>query len=230
MLRNASGCAGRRTLITTIRPVSSSRSTSSPSLPSSSASSSRPASTLARTKTVAVRPVGATAAAAAAGRGSDFPAGLLFSHSSHQRHYQRRAFATGAGGAGNNSTPPTKNFLGEPLELTPMPFNACMLDTDNMRVTDTSDFTTRMLVTVQQLRKEGKSSLWARVHALNGHLLGVLGTFGFKCHHCEPDTVVMNLWLQPGKENKVPPFATHLVGVAGGFSTLDVLYVSLLVF
>jgi len=84
-----------------------------------------------------------------------------------------------------------------------MPFNACMLDTDNMRVTDTSDFTTRMLVTVQQLRREGKSSLWARVHALNGHLLGVLGTFGFKCHHCEPDTVVMNLWLQPGKENKV---------------------------
>eukprot|EP00624_Nannochloropsis_granulata_P003484 evm.model.NODE_27596_length_23439_cov_34.245060.3 len=93
-----------------------------------------------------------------------------------------------------------------------------MLDTDTMRVTDTSDFTTRMLVTVQQLRKEGKSSLWARVHALNGHLLGVLGTFGFKCHHCEPDTVVMNLWLQPGKENKVPPYATHLVGVAGRFS------------
>lgn len=100
-----------------------------------------------------------------------------------------------------------------------MPFNACMLDTDNMRVTDTSDFATRMLVTVQQLKKEGKSSLWARVHALNGHLLGVLGTFGFKCHHCEPDTVVMNLWLQPGKENKVCILSLPLINDKPSFHT-----------
>ncbi|TFJ85757.1 hypothetical protein NSK_003261 [Nannochloropsis salina CCMP1776] len=122
----------------------------------------------------------------------------------------RRAFSGQGGGQDGNKT-----FLGEPLEVTPMPFNAVMLDTDNMRVTDTSDFTTRLLVTVQQLRREGRSSMWVRVHALNGHLLGVLGTFGFKCHHCEPESVIMNLWLQPGKENKVPPYATHLVGVAG---------------
>ena len=29
-----------------------------------------------------------------------------------------------------------------------------------------------------QLREEGKNAIWVRVHALNGHLLGVLGTFG----------------------------------------------------
>lgn len=33
-------------------------------------------------------------------------------------------------------------------------------------------------------------------------------------HHCEPEYVVLNLWLRQG-ENKIPPFATHLVGVAG---------------
>ena len=118
----------------------------------------------------------------------------------------RRGFASGSG----------KNLsvLGEPLETQPMPFNAAILDTDEMRVTDTSDFTTRLLVTVKHLKAQGKSSLWVRVHALNGHLLGVLGTFGFKCHHCEPETVVMNLWLKPS-ECKIPPYATHLVGVAG---------------
>ena len=33
-----------------------------------------------------------------------------------------------------------------------MPFNSVLLDTDNMRVTDTSDFTTRLLVTLQKVR------------------------------------------------------------------------------
>lgn len=33
-------------------------------------------------------------------------------------------------------------------------------------------------------------------------------------HHCEPEYVMLNLWLRKG-ENKIPPFATHLVGVAG---------------
>lgn len=33
-------------------------------------------------------------------------------------------------------------------------------------------------------------------------------------HHCEPEYVMLNMWLRKG-ENKIPPFATHLVGVAG---------------
>lgn len=49
---------------------------------------------------------------------------------------------------------------------------------------------------------------------LNGHLLSVLGTFGFRFHHSEPEYAVLNQWLK-GTENKIPPFATHLVGVAG---------------
>ncbi len=36
----------------------------------------------------------------------------------------------------------------------------------------------------------------------------------FRMHHCEPEYVMLNLWLRKG-ENKIPPFATHVVGVAG---------------
>jgi hypothetical protein len=32
-----------------------------------------------------------------------------------------------------------------------------------------------------QLREEKKSALWVKVHLLNGHLLGILGTNGFRC-------------------------------------------------
>lgn len=38
---------------------------------------------------------------------------------------------------------------------------------------------------------------------------------GFRLHHSEPEYAVLNHWLKPGTESKVPPFATHLVGVAG---------------
>jgi ADP-ribose pyrophosphatase YjhB (NUDIX family) len=49
---------------------------------------------------------------------------------------------------------------------------------------------------------------------LYAHYIPVAGLFGFRYHHAEGEDATLLLWLREG-ECKVPPYATHHVGVAG---------------
>ena len=69
---------------------------------------------------------------------------------------------------------------------------------------------------LNKYKKEGVRGLWLK---LNGACAGLVNTareLGFEYHHCKGDYLMMTNWLiNDVCENKIPPYATHQVGVGG---------------
>jgi len=102
-----------------------------------------------------------------------------------------------------------------PLPYREMPFSSVEIDADSLSVDDSSEFSTRLFITVQKLRAEKKNAVYLKVSMLYAHYIPMAGLFGFQYHHAEGDVAMLLLWLPQDIECKVPPFATHLCGVAG---------------
>ncbi|XP_035506439.2 nucleoside diphosphate-linked moiety X motif 6 isoform X1 [Scophthalmus maximus] len=64
-------------------------------------------------------------------------------------------------------------------------------------------------------RAEGKVAVWLRVPIALSRCAAAAATHGFAFHHARRDHAVLALWLGEG-ESRLPGFATHQVGVAGG--------------
>jgi hypothetical protein len=47
------------------------------------------------------------------------------------------------------------------------------------------------------------------------NLAVILGNEKFKYHHAENEEAVLCKWLSEHRPSKIPPFATHQMGVAG---------------
>lgn len=70
--------------------------------------------------------------------------------------------------------------------------------------------------------KEGrKTSAWMKVPIAQSHLIPVAFDHGFIYHHAVSDYAMLLKWLPQFEESRVPPFATHQVGVAGITFTLS---------
>jgi 8-oxo-dGTP pyrophosphatase MutT (NUDIX family) len=89
------------------------------------------------------------------------------------------------------------------------------MDVENMDIDDTAEFGTRLWSTVAEAREKGTNAVWLKVPMLYSHFIPVAGLYGFKYHHAEGEVATLLLWLPPNVECKVPPFATHHVGVGG---------------
>ena len=64
-----------------------------------------------------------------------------------------------------------------------------------------------------------------KVPIAQSHLIPVAFDHGFIYHHAVSDYAMLLKWLPQFEENKVPPFATHQVRVAGNeFNLLIFLY------
>jgi ADP-ribose pyrophosphatase YjhB (NUDIX family) len=63
-------------------------------------------------------------------------------------------------------------------------------------------------------RRAGTPSVWLRVPLAAGAVLPDVARLGFRFHHAHGDAAMLVLWLGVGP-SKIPPFATHQVGVAG---------------
>ena len=68
---------------------------------------------------------------------------------------------------------------------------------------------------VKQWRSEGKSAVWLHVSLSLGSLLTVAQSEGFSLHHAKEGEVILSLWLDSSRENKIPNFASHQVGACG---------------
>ena len=101
-----------------------------------------------------------------------------------------------------------------PLPFTALPFNSIQLDVENMDIDDTAEFGTRLWSTVAAAREKGTNAVWLKVPMLFSHFIPVAGLYGFKYHHAEGEVATLLLWL-PLSDCKVPPIATHHVGVGG---------------
>ena len=59
-----------------------------------------------------------------------------------------------------------------------------------------------------------KKSVWMKVPIAQSYLIPVAFNHGFSYHHAVGDYAMLLKWL-PGRQSKVPPYATHQVGVSG---------------
>jgi hypothetical protein len=68
----------------------------------------------------------------------------------------------------------------------------------------------------EQLAREGANTLWLEAALAQGAVLAAAAAAGFSFHHAEGQRATLMRWL-PGAARacKVPPFASHQVGVAG---------------
>ncbi|KAG5175752.1 nucleoside diphosphate linked moiety X-type motif 6 [Tribonema minus] len=95
-------------------------------------------------------------------------------------------------------------------------YNSASINAGKVRAQDTADFAAKLSATVAHLQREEKSAVWLKVPMDYAHYLPVAArAAGFRPHHALPDAVLMVRWLLDGVPDKVPPFATHHVGVAG---------------
>lgn len=65
---------------------------------------------------------------------------------------------------------------------------------------------------------QGMSAIWIKVPILQSHLIPEAANQGFEFHHAEHDQSVLKLWLHDDKEDLIPRFATHQIGVSGQIS------------
>lgn len=77
------------------------------------------------------------------------------------------------------------------------------------------DFSTIFSGSIQQWRKERKKSVWMKVPIVQSYLIPVAFEHGFSYHHPVGDHAMLLKWLPKKEHNKVPPYATHQVGVSG---------------
>ena len=106
------------------------------------------------------------------------------------------------------------------LPVRPLPYRGCLLDlTASTSIITVDAFEERLAPSLERWRTEGIKSCMLKLPIESAALATVAATEGFCFHHVPLDGggrhVVLKKWLQPHLEDKVPPFATHQVGVAG---------------
>ena len=76
-------------------------------------------------------------------------------------------------------------------------------------------FASRLAASVAVWRGDGLNSAMLRIPIEHAALAGVAAQHGFVYHHAEGGHAVLKVWLKPERPDKMPPFASHQVGVAG---------------
>lgn len=75
-----------------------------------------------------------------------------------------------------------------------------------------SSFKAALDTALASWRQRGYRGIWLKVPADKAHVIGQAVDAGFEFHHAEQAYVMLTLWL-PDTENKLPPNASHQVGV-----------------
>ena len=100
------------------------------------------------------------------------------------------------------------------LPFKELPYNSVEILAKNLTV-ESTDFGLQLWSTIKTLKDKKKNAIYFKVDMDNAHLVPIAGRFGFRFHHTKNDYIKMLLWLDDNTECKVPPFATHHVGVGG---------------
>ena len=104
-----------------------------------------------------------------------------------------------------------------PLNTTRLPYRGVLLD---FTVDEPPpDFAERLAPSMERWQAEGVKSAMLKLPIEHAALATAAAEQGFSFHHVPLDAdgrcVVLKRWLQPLLEDKIPPFATHQVGIAG---------------
>ena len=99
------------------------------------------------------------------------------------------------------------------LPHTQLPYRGVLVDV--APDTKIADFQSQLVPSLAAWSETGHKSCMLRLPIEHAGLATFCAEHGFTFHHAEGRHAVMKCWLQPHMEDKVPPFATHQVGIAG---------------
>ena len=149
---------------------------------------------------------------------------MLLSRNAPARSDERNGWNTRSGrflcGTGTSEQDDEQDYLGShlymPLDYSQLRYNSVEIHLNpnfhSLETNDSTEFTARLYVTLAHLKEKQVNAVFLRISSLFGHLIPLAGHYGFKFHNAEGDDATMLLWLGKG-ECKVPPFATHHMGV-----------------
>ena len=97
-----------------------------------------------------------------------------------------------------------------------LPFSGAEIDCSALNV-DEKDFGAALHRTVEDMKGMDKQAVFLKIGMTHSHYIPAAGLQGFRYHHAEGDVATLMRWLPEarGLECKVPPFGTHMAGVAG---------------
>jgi len=98
------------------------------------------------------------------------------------------------------------------LRATQLPYRGVLVE---ITEDDVPTFEELLPPSLELWAAQGKKSCMLRLAIEHAGLAAVAASHGFEFHHAEGRTAVLKRWLQPNLPDKVPPFATHQVGIAG---------------
>lgn len=93
-----------------------------------------------------------------------------------------------------------------------LPFNGVEIDVATQYIADSSEFGTRLFLTMMGMKEAGKCAMYLKIDMLHAHLIPIAATFDFLYHRAEGQEAYLMKWL-PDTECRVPPSATHHCGV-----------------
>ena len=110
--------------------------------------------------------------------------------------------------------------LGAPLPTTPLPYNTVFVDLTRPNNTISSEsIAERLAPSIDRWKAEGKYSCMLKLPIEEAGIAATAAKHGFVFHHVPLDGqgrhIVLKRWMRDDVEDKVPPLATHQVGVAG---------------
>ena len=85
----------------------------------------------------------------------------------------------------------------------------------DLTAADAPEFAERIGPSLEHWRAEGRQSAMLRLPIELAGIASVAAKHGFEFHHAEGQHCVLKCWLPTERTDKVPPYATHQVGVAG---------------
>ena len=68
---------------------------------------------------------------------------------------------------------------------------------------------------IAEWKSQNRSAVWLHIPISLSALIPLAAEQGFTLHHGKDQEVVMSYWLLEDKPNKLPPYASHQVGVCG---------------
>lgn len=102
--------------------------------------------------------------------------------------------------------------LNEPFPVLELPYNSVEIDVSTLYIADSSEFGTRLFLTMMDMKKKGKGAMYLKIDMIHSHLIPIAATFDFLYHRAEGQEAYLLKWL-PDSPCKVPPTATHHCGV-----------------
>ena len=92
-------------------------------------------------------------------------------------------------------------------------YDGIILDDPEQYPSSPGEFLSALQVSLRAWRQQGRRGVWLKLPLSTADLVPAAAAAGFVFHHAEPDYVMMTQWLPNNEENKLPPSASHQVGV-----------------